>query len=153
MIGSLIVSSLVPTVAYIVASRQVATALKVARQQTKSAENVAQRNFQGSVIAANRQRWLDELRSDVATFVSETLLLKGKRIGAGSDELRTVHFAYARVRMRINSSKTEQVYLVDQMRSIMTDINASDLNDKLEALMKGVEIVAAGVWRKVKAGD
>jgi len=55
--------------------------------------------------------------------------------------------------MRINSSKTEQVYLVDQMRSIMTDINASDLNDKLEALMKGVEIVAAGVWRKVKAGD
>lgn len=153
MIGSLVVSSLVPTVAYIVASRQVGTALRVAKQQTKAAENVAQKNFQGSVIAANRQRWLDELRSDVATFVSEVLLLKGKRIALGSGELRPVHFAYARIRMRINSSKSEQMYLVKQMQIIMTDVNASDLNDKLEALMNGVEIVASGVWRKIKAGD
>ena len=50
--------------------------------------------------------------------------------------------------MRINSSKPEQKYLVDQMKAIMADINASDLTNKLDDLMSGVEVIAAGVWRR-----
>jgi hypothetical protein len=153
LIGSLVVSSLAPTIAFVVASRQVNAALKAARQQSTAAERVGQKNFQGSVVAANRQRWLDELRTDVATFASEVLVAKHKRAAAGSDGFRSVHFAYSRVRMRINSAKVEQKYVVDQMKNIMDNINAPDLTEKLEALMNGVEAVAAGVWRKVKAGD
>lgn len=153
MVGTLIVSLLAPTVAFIVANRQVSAALKVARQQTISAERVAQKGFQGSVVAANRQRWLDELRSDVAAFVADVQTVKAKRAIAGSEDLRAVTFAFARIRMRINSSKPDQKYLVNQMQEIMSDVNSPELNAKLEALMNGVETVAAEVWRKVKAGD
>ena len=35
----------------------------------------------------------------------------------------------------------------------MEDVRAADINAKLEALMNGVEQVAAGVWRRIKGGD
>ena len=153
MLGTLAVAVIAPTVAFIVASRQVEAALKVARQQAQSAERVAQKSFQGSVVAANRQKWLDELRSDVAAFASEVMVVRGSGAAGPAASLKAVHFSYSRVRMRINSSKPEQKYLVDQMQVIMADVRATDTNAKLEALMSGVEEVAAGVWRRIKAGD
>lgn len=153
MVGTLAAAALAPTIAFIVASRQVNAALQVARQQAQSAERVAQMNFQGNVVAANRQKWLDELRSDVATFASEVMAARSAGAGGAAAGLKAVHFSYSRIRMRINSSKPEQKYIVEQMLVIMEDVRAADMNAKLEALMNGVEQVAAGVWRRIKGGD
>lgn len=54
--------------------------------------------------------------------------------------------------MRINSAKADQKAVVDGMRDVLEDVNASDVGDKLEALMASVEAVASEVWRKVKVG-
>lgn len=151
LVCSLLVGLVAPTVAVVIAHRQVASALKVAKRQAESAERVAERNFRGTVISANRQRWLDELRSDVAGFVADVRRIK-TTAKPTPDEIRSLHFALSRVRMRINSSKLEQKAVVDGMRAVLEDINSSDVGDKLEALMGSVETVAAGVWRKVKVG-
>lgn len=150
-VGSLLVGLVAPTVAIIVAQRQVASALKVARKQADAAERVADKNFRGTVVSANRQRWLDELRSDVADFIADVRRVKTST-RATADEIRALHFALARVRMRINSTKPDQKAVVDGMRAVLEDVNAIDVGDKLESLMATVETVAAGVWRKVKAG-
>lgn len=140
-----------PTVAIIVAQRQVASAIKVSKKQAETAEKVAEKNFKGTVISANRQRWLDELRSDVAGFVADVRRVKASNRPT-ADEVRALHFALARVRMRINSAKADQKAVVDGMRDVLEDVNASDVGDKLEALMASVEAVASEVWRKVKVG-
>ncbi len=89
----------------------------------------------------------------MAAFASEVMVVRGSGAAGPAASLKAVHFSYSRVRMRINSSKPEQKYLVDQMQVIMADVRATDTNAKLEALMSGVEEVAAGVWRRIKAGD
>ena len=152
LVGSLAVAVIGPTVAFIVASRQVSSALKVAKRQADSAERIADKNFKGNIVAANRQRWLDELRSDVASFVADTQRIRSQA-SVSTDDVRALNFALSKVRMRINSSKPDQKVIVDHMREIMSNVRASDLNAKLEALMASVEVLAASVWRKVKAGS
>ena len=151
MITSLLVGLVAPTAAILVANRQVASALKVAKKQAETAERVAEKSFQGTVISANRQRWLDELRSDVASFVADVRRAKMSAKPTPED-IRSLHFALARVRMRINSGKPTQQAIVDGMRAVLEDVNAADVTEKIETLMLSVETVAADVWKKVKVG-
>lgn len=103
----------------IVANRQIAT--KTIRAQI----DIAARNSRATVVSANRQKWIDAVREDVADFISirsqiETLKSAGSFHGAGQDALLTEErglrtklvMLQARIEMRLNHGEEDHLALL-----------------------------------------
>jgi hypothetical protein len=84
--------------------------------------NIGARNSRASVVSANRQKWIDSIRDDVADFIATRSQLEGlKRAGsfqrAGQDALLTEerllqkHLLMLRVRVELRINHKEQPHL------------------------------------------
>lgn len=108
----------------IVTNRQIAT--KTIRAQI----NIAARNSRATVVSANRQKWIDAIREDVADFISirsqiESLKSAGSWLPAGQDALLTEErvlrtklvMLHARIGMRLNHSEDNHLALLSALGS------------------------------------
>lgn len=107
----------------IIANRR--TAADIAKVQI----NIAARNSRATVVSANRQKWIDAIREDVADFISTrsrlvALEFAGSFQGAGQDallaeerELRARQvMLQARIEMRLNHDECDHLALLDALR-------------------------------------
>lgn len=147
-----------PLVAYIVAGRNVSGALKSAERQTKSAQEIAAKQIRSSIVSANRQKWLDAVRDDVAGFVAEFDLARAtlptsRLPGERAEKTKNLRMLYTRVSLRLNPDRPEQKAIIDCLDRLVTDVVASDTDQQLIALTKATQQLARSVWRQVKSGD
>lgn len=90
--------------------------------------NIGARNSRASVVSANRQKWIDAVRDDMAEFISAGRHLRGlKSVGsderAGQDAIMAearklrakLDMLRARVEMRLNPDEDEHVQLLEMM--------------------------------------
>ena len=102
--------------------------------------NIAARNSRATVVSANRQKWIDAIRDDVAEFISARLQLAalssaGSFAQAGQDALLTEErglrnklvMLKARIDMRLNHTEADHLALLDALS--LYDRDCSDVLD------------------------
>jgi hypothetical protein len=110
---------------------------RIAADTIRAQINIAARNSRATVVSANRQRWIDAIREDVADFISTrsrivTLTFAGSFHGAGKDallteerELRTkLIMLQAMIEMRLNHNENDHLALLQALHRY--DQDASD---------------------------
>lgn len=91
--------------------------------------NIAARTSRATVVSANRQRWIDAIREDVADFISVrsqivALKLAGSFEGGGQDALLTENrvlrtklvMLQSRIDMRLNHDEEDHLALLEALR-------------------------------------
>ncbi|GGD87202.1 hypothetical protein GCM10011515_03380 [Tsuneonella deserti] len=121
--------------------------------------NTGARTSRAAVVSANRQKWIDAIRDDVAEFISVRSQLKGlenlhRDLGAASDHLpaeerllRTrLLMLRARVEMRLNHDEDEHFALLSAMDRY--DEKASQVADL--ALRTKARSIFKAEWTRLK---
>ena len=108
-------------------------------------------------VAQNRQKWLDDVRADVAELVAihgEVVSHRAKHKHLANkppdppDALRRIAELAARIRMRLNISETPHLDLNRAIGDFMTDYENANPN----GVFRAMDPIAEEVWRDVKSG-
>lgn len=99
---------------------------RIATETNDTQVNIGARNSRATVVSANRQRWIDALRDDIAEFMAIRSQLAGlKNAGSfersGQDALLTeerelrskLQMLRVRIELRINRNEAEHIDLLD----------------------------------------
>jgi hypothetical protein len=127
-ISALLGAALGATGAYIASGRQAKVALAVATAHADTAHATSRRQVRASTIIASRQRWIDELRSELSAF-SASLLALQMALEKQTDEAREEWIAEvlrasmleAKVALMLNPGEPAHEALLE---SIMIPLNA-----------------------------
>jgi hypothetical protein len=91
--------------------------------------NIAARNSRATVVSANRQRWIDAIRDDIAEFIAARTRLVGAYAYDDKKEIISkLTMLRARVEMRLNPEEAEHLALLAAMDLFRGD--PSSQNDK-----------------------
>jgi hypothetical protein len=147
-----------PIAAYLVAMKNVSGVLKSAERQIKSAQELAAKQVRSSVVSANRQKWLDELRADIAEFVAEFVATRSKgsaqqAVAERAEQGRKIHLRYVKIQLRLNPDRPEQAAILAALDALVADVNGSNADQLLQTLTRATQSLAQSVWRQVKSGD
>lgn len=102
---------------------------RTARETIRAQINIAARNSRAAVVSANRQKWIDAIRDDLAEFISTrsrigALKFAGSFDNGGQDKLLTEErelrakliMLQSRINMRLNHDEDDHVALIDALR-------------------------------------
>ncbi len=102
---------------------------RTAAETIRAQVNIAARSSRAAVVSANRQRWIDAIREDVAAFISArsrlgSLSSMGSSDRAGQDALLTEErdlraslvTLHARIEMRLNHTEDDHLSLIEAIR-------------------------------------
>lgn len=148
-----------PLVAYVVADRTSRTTLRVASRQITSAQELARKQVQASVVSANRQKWVDSVRDDISTFLSELDVVRASLAhhaltpSERAIAVRPLVLVYARVRLRLNPAKPKHVEIIQLMQDMLENVAAGDMRDKSDRLVELGQGLFRQVGLQIKAGD
>lgn len=116
--------------------------------------NIAARNSRAAVVSANRQKWIDALRDDIAEFVATRAQIEGLSRGSSfnlySQEgiaLRTrVFMLRSRIELRINRNEPEHQALLDAL-----DRYGREASDEADIeLRKQASAIFKAEWERLK---
>jgi len=148
-----------PALAYLAMSRQVGTALKVAEKQARTLLETSRQQVHGSVVSANRQKWIDALREDIAQFITEA---DGARARLADNPIvdldirqrgARMTFLFNRVRLRLNPDEEDHSQLLEILEKLLDwkHLKAGrPLEDKVASI---AQRILKREWRRVKSGD
>jgi hypothetical protein len=154
-----LVSSLIALASAAAAWGTVYANRKNATETINSQTNIAARTARATVVSANRQRWIDALRDDLADYMATTQqvisLLKAGSFNAGGQDLllteqRRSEYDLRRIRIRIelrlNLTETEHVELLRLMDQFWEDSGAA--NDR--TLRSHANSIFKTEWERLK---
>ena len=134
---------------------------------------VAKRNFNATVLSANRQRWIESLRDTLAELISlliAALFLKEKWKGkwdrgrgaliaepALLDKVQSMVLAQSRVRLLLNPTEADHQHLYRAIESAAKRLQSEEaLESETEADIETITTLAQTIlkreWRRVKHG-
>jgi len=147
------------------ARRQLQATINIANQQLEANRNTAERQIRATVIAANRQKWIDELRSELAHFIGLLPAAHGIRPDPlntidSQELLRDMNFHHAKINLLINPQECDCSKLGDVVdrsvahasESLRTKaINRDALTHDLNEIVSVAQQVFAERWQKIQS--
>jgi hypothetical protein len=148
-----------PIVTAMVANRNVDTVIRVARHQTTSALQVADRQVRAAVVSANRQKWIDALREDIAAFLTESDGARA-RLAVGTLSSVDVHaigrpmvLIFNRTRLRINPAEADHRELIALMDKVLDKIDSPQVKLYEDGIAETSQRIFKKEWVRVKNGE
>ncbi len=148
------------------AAKQLNTQQELAVLQLETQRQLSARTSWASVVSANRQRWIDGLREDLAELIGADFVLledaKFIRAGANNEDLR-VHDArvnlandrrrmlYKRIQLRLNPEKSTHQELLQVVERLLNATDAEAHGRALEDLTSKSQSLLRREWLRVKA--
>lgn len=135
--------------------------------------STAKRQIKASVISANRTRWLEGLREQLANLISEFAAAKivlveetscklsvRRDLKALVDRIERLSLTIARVRLMLNTVEDDHVKLAgtiaDALHHIRYNENAEDLQrvmeESIESITSQSQAILKREWERVKLG-
>lgn len=148
-----------PLLAWLGVRHQVRNALKVAEKQARTALEPSRQQVHGSVVSANRQKWIDALRDDIAEFLTES---DGVRARLQDNPIvdqdirergRKLTLLFNRIRLRLNPHENDHSDLLELLEKLLRYDNIKlglPLEDEAARL---AQQILKREWRRVKSGD
>ena len=147
-----------------VAKRQTDTALDVAKRQIEFATSSALLQFGASVLAKNRQEWINTLRDELAYFTSlilhadDTMAFYGSDIkrSAESHTTSTITELYRRfhkIRLLTNASEPDHQNLVSLLSDSIEALRSPGTppSELVEAIISKSQEILKREWERVKS--
>lgn len=150
---------LAASLATIVALRGISANRKNVVDQLDLQRELAARASWANVVSANRQRWIDSLRDDLAEFISADFVLaeyanSDESAGYSSEEVSIAkqrrRLMFRRIRLRINREKPDQEELWQAIKTVMP-ATGSDHRAAVNSLTKISSRLLRQEWLRVKA--
>jgi hypothetical protein len=147
------------------ARRQLQATIDIANQQLEANRNTGERQIRAAVIAANRQKWIDELRSELAHLIGLLPAAHGIRLDSvnainSQALLRDMNFHHAKISLLINPQECDCSKLGDIVdRSVAhaseslrkTTINRDVLTHDMNEIVSVAQQVFAERWEKIRS--
>lgn len=140
-------------------------ALWLGRQQNATAETIARRQISASLISANRQAWIDQLRDAIAQFQSLLVNLgfRGghliERSETEDERLEKAHYLRSRVALLLNPQEEDHQSLLGLLDKAISTAYSSGGESRRELNITQHEITGAAQrilkreWIRVKMGE
>ncbi len=156
-----------PFVALCVTRRQIKAQLDVARKQITAQVDVAGRQITAQVVSANRQVWIDTLRDEITSFVTEyrmALVLHAyselATKEAARDIVRSFTFSRIKIELLVNPKEEGHAQLIDLLESAITFIanhksgttKAKDGMKEMREIVDLSQSILKREWDRVKSG-
>lgn len=139
--------------------RAIITSRRISADTIRAQINIAARNSRATVVSANRQKWIDAIREDIADFISTrsrivALTSTGSFQGAGQDALLTEErelraklvMLQARIEMRLNHTEDDHLALLEAL-----DQYDREASDEVETTLRAAgRKIFADEWRRLK---
>ncbi len=138
-------------------------------RQMDDQRKIAQRVSRASVVSANRQKWIDALREDLAELITADAVVI-KEIRADGEEPSLAHKAptreelaeahakielmHRRIQLRLNPEKPEQIALMNAVEHLINNSGKKNAIAQTELIIKA-QAFLRGQWLRLKkeAGD
>jgi hypothetical protein len=143
------------TLAFLTAAGAVMVSLLTAIVAPMVAVYVARRQIRATVISANRQKWIDNLRDALAEFISVYLVAFHTRKQEDSDISTKIYNLQNKILLLTNPNETDHVKLY---QIIQTMVNSSPNDPKVDTWQLQSELVDVArrvlktEWIRVKGG-
>jgi hypothetical protein len=125
---------------------------------------IAKRQVRATVLSANRQRWIDSLRSQIAEFLAALVTLNAVRSGAldlspteYSAKLEQFRLRQFTIRLMLNPSEKDHQRLDEILREGLTLVTSPKpclMQDDLAKVLDAIDSIARPVlkreWERVK---
>ena len=125
---------------------------------------IAKRQVRATVLSANRQRWIDSLRSQIADFLASLVTLNAVRSEAFalppaeySAKLEQFRLRQFTIRLMLNPNEKDHQRLDDALREGLTLVTSSGpglKHDELGRILEKIDSIARPVlkreWERVK---
>lgn len=125
---------------------------------------IAKRQVRATVLSANRQRWIDSLRSQIAEFLAALVTLNAVRSGAldlspteYSAKLEQFRLGQFTIRLMLNPNEKDHQRLDDALGEGLTLVTSPGpglMQDDLAKVLEAIDAIARPVlkreWERVK---
>lgn len=148
-----------PVITFIVADRNIQNSLKLAQKQVNSALRVAERQAHANVVSLNRQKWIDALREDISSFLTESYAMRVRLdIGPVSPQevremIKPMILVQNRIKLRLNPEEVDHRNLIDIIETILSDIVSADVPELERRCLSLSQAILKREWTRVKSGD
>lgn len=108
-------------------------------------------------VSEFRQKWVDELRQDIAMLVANSQLLSTKEESTNTAELKELLHVIQRIKYRLNPDDTEGlINYIDELTSLT--VNSKGIcKAQIEPLIKNINETGHNIlkseWERVKKGE
>ena len=134
---------------------------------------VAKRQFNANVVSANRQKWIDALRQELAELIAligSAMVIKQRwradwRGGQGPLEadptlmpkVEQIVLAYAQIQLLTNTSQADHRQLIEAVESALEHLKAdgmmeAEIEVDVENITRCSRAIIQREWRRVKQG-
>lgn len=145
-------------------SRQLRETIKSAEHQLTTNVEIAERNLRATVRSTNRQKWIDELRTEIAHFTSLLPTASGLKVPGMSlniaELITQMNFRAAKIHLLINPEKPDYRQLGDLVDQVIERAELSynkgkcdieQLEKDVHALRRISQRIFREQWQRVKA--
>ena len=122
--------------------------------------SIAKKQIRASVLSANRQRWIDTLREQLAEFINTTSELKAlsyMSVGGQAlvDKTAKMQLLRTKISLMLNPLETDHQQLLTLIEVAATSVTKSGEEDKMDvpAIMALSKTILKREWERVKASQ
>ena len=144
-------------------SRQLRETIRTAEKQLTTNVDIAEKNLRATVRSNNRQKWIDELRTEIAHFLSLLPAASGLKISGLTVDtaklIQEVNFRAAKINLLINPEKEDYRRLGELVDEALQHAQKSyekgsrdsnQLFTDMLALTKASQKIFRTQWQRVK---
>jgi hypothetical protein len=159
-----------------IAKDQIAAQMEIAEKQFRAQGEATERQFRADVLSRNRQEWINDLREEIAEFVSylTPLTVSGAKLASEDDEswseflenMRLMARSGAKIELLLNTEEAESKQLsktVSEIRMLLSEIDSTrsekkaeqyleKLDDLVDDLFPLAQTILKREWNLVKQG-
>jgi len=120
--------------------------------------SIAKRQIRASVLSVNRQRWIDELREQIASFITVIAELNTDArndAAAKLQKMREMYLCQSRIKLMVNPKEEDHSKLLELINNARDGINKAFDENKTDipAIVALSQIILKREWERVKATE
>lgn len=156
---AVIVGGLAFSATLISTKRQLKSNKDTLDEQIKSSLKIAELDFRKSVLSANRQTWINELRDLISELISLLNLNLLDPANISKDDLIKINFLITKAEFMLNPTKDlEYIQSIIELKNIIFDLSMGRITyessiAKIDVVKKNTKLTLKTEWERVKNGE